>query len=510
MIAAASPLWFARHEARLIWRDWLAMMQAGRRGRLRLVLIGVALFWLALHGLALGLLRPYAAMPLTDKPSLLLLTGSGFLAWTLMLSQALESVTRAAYARADLDLILSSPVSVRPVFALRIGAASLLVTAMALVLFGPFIDVMALLAGPRFLAGYGVLLVMGLAAGSLATAATMLMLKLCGPRRTRFVAQVVAAIVGASFAIGVQAAAILTYGSLSRTAMFHSRAWLAAAPGTDHPLWWPARAAMGDGLHLALLLALAALMLAATMMAGGAFFAREAASIASAGLAGRAGRGRIARIMPRSPAATLRRKEWRLLCRDPWLVSQSLMQVLYLLPPALLLWRNFGADVGAIIVVAPVIVMAAGQLAGGLAWLAISGEDAPDLVATAPVGPRQVMRAKVEAVLMAVALPVLPLVLWLAAASPWAGVMTLLHVLLAAGAATAIQIAFRAQARRSQFRRRQTSSRFATFAEAFCSISVAGAAGLAAAGSVVALVPLALAAMIVAAAFRFAPRRAAS
>ena len=61
------------------------------------------------------------------------------------------------------------------------------------------------------------------------------------------------------------------------------------------------------------------------------------------------------------------------------------MQMLYLLPPALLLWRNFGDDAGALVVLVPVLVMAAGQLAGGLAWLAISGEDAPDLVATAPV-----------------------------------------------------------------------------------------------------------------------------
>ena len=61
------------------------------------------------------------------------------------------------------------------------------------------------------------------------------------------------------------------------------------------------------------------------------------------------------------------------------------MQVLYLLPPALLLWRNFGDDGDTLVVLVPVFVMAAGQLAGGLAWLAVSGEDAPDLVATAPI-----------------------------------------------------------------------------------------------------------------------------
>ena len=43
----------------------------------------------------------------------------------------------------------------------------------------------------------------------------------------------------------------------------------------------------------------------------------------------------------RSPARVLRQKEWTLLRRDPWLMSQTLMQILYLLPPALLLWRHF-------------------------------------------------------------------------------------------------------------------------------------------------------------------------
>src|SRR5204863_3514179 len=106
----------------------------------------------------------------------------------------------------------------------------------------------------------------------------------------------------------------------------------------------------------------------------------------------------------RSAARVLRQKEWTLLARDPWLVSQTLMQMLYLLPPALLLWRSYGEETGALVVAVPVLVMAAGQLAGGLAWLAISGEDAPDLVATAPIRRGLVVRAKIEAVLGAIAI----------------------------------------------------------------------------------------------------------
>ena len=55
--------------------------------------------------------------------------------------------------------------------------------------------------------------------------------------------------------------------------------------------------------------------------------------------------GAATRFRPRSPGQALRRKEWVLLLRDPWLMSQSLMQLLYLLPPffplvAQLLWRR--------------------------------------------------------------------------------------------------------------------------------------------------------------------------
>ena len=83
----------------------------------------------------------------------------------------------------------------------------------------------------------------------------------------------------------------------------------------------------------------------------------------------------------------MRWKEFLLLRRDPWLVSQTLMQLLYLVPPGLMLWRSFADRSTAMVLIAPVLVMAAGQLAGGLAWLTISGEDAADLVATAPLPP---------------------------------------------------------------------------------------------------------------------------
>jgi ABC-2 type transport system permease protein len=129
------------------------------------------------------------------------------------------------------------------------------------------------------------------------------------------------------------------------------------------------------------------------------------------------------------------------------------------------------------------MVMAAGHLGGNLAWLSISGEDAPDLVATAPISAQRIIWAKIEAVIGTIALIFVPLVAALAFASAWPALVAGVGVLVAAASAILIQLSFRTQARRSQFRHRHvSSSRIATFAEAFSSIAWAATSALAAAG----------------------------
>jgi ABC-2 type transport system permease protein len=98
------------------------------------------------------------------------------------------------------------------------------------------------------------------------------------------------------------------------------------------------------------------------------------------------------------------------------------------------------------------------------------------------------MRAKIEAVLLAVAMVFAPFALAFALIAPHAALVTAWFAALAAVSATGIQYWFRSQSKRSQFRRRHTSSRIATFAEAFSSIGWAGTAALAAFGSWAALV----------------------
>jgi ABC-2 type transport system permease protein len=171
------------------------------------------------------------------------------------------------------------------------------------------------------------------------------------------------------------------------------------------------------------------------------------------------------------------------------------------------LWRSFAAGGGAFNLLVPVLVMAAGQLAGGLAWLTISGEDAPDLVATAPITGRLILRAKVEAVLGIIAVAFTPLVAVLAVASLWHALITSCGIVIAAASATAIQLWFRTQAKRSQFRRRQVSSRVATFAEAFSSIGWAAAAAVAAVSLWLAIGPALMALLVLGGARYLSPRK---
>src|SRR2546426_4553479 len=135
------------------------------------------------------------------NPSLIVITASIFLAWALMLSQAIESVTRVFYARADLDLIMSSPANLDNVFSVRIAAIALSVTGMALLLSTPFVDVLVIGGGARWFSAFGVVIAIGLSAAAVAITVTLMLFRLIRPGRTRLVAQILAAIRRAGFVI---------------------------------------------------------------------------------------------------------------------------------------------------------------------------------------------------------------------------------------------------------------------------------------------------------------------
>ena len=497
--------WFARHEARLAWRDWQTLMTAGRR-RTRTVVIGFLAFATIMHGLAWIMLFSSASLAgSADNQVLSSITVTLVLAWSLMVSQAMETVTRAFYARGDLELILTSPVAAERLFAVRLAAMAVAVVCMSLVLAAPFINVLMWLGGARWLGGYVVALAVAIDAAAVGIVVIVAMFRWFGPRRTRFVSQVVAAVIGAAFAITLQFATIISYGEMP-DASFRQVVGLVRTAAAEHVIKWPAPAFLTDPLALGALLLCSLAALASVIFV----FAPRFGQFALAAGDGVRGPARHSQRQPifraSSPSWALRRKEWTLLLRDPWLMSQTLMQLLYLLPAVFLLWRNF-RGVGGSALLAPILIVAAGQLGGGLAWLAVSGEDAPDLIASAPLPASRILRAKVEAVLGAVLLIFGPFVALFALIKPYSALVTLVALLVAAGSSTAVQYWFRSRERRSVFRRRQTSSRVATITEALSSTGWAATGAMAVWGTPLWIFPAMIVLAIVGCAWMISPAR---
>ncbi|HWA49099.1 MAG TPA: hypothetical protein VG742_12535 [Dongiaceae bacterium] len=483
------------------------LMTAGGRWRLRSVLTTFLTAILAFHLIAYSIVSGHADVTAASgAETLVAITGSLVLSFFLMLSQALEQVTRLFYARGDLELFKASPVPLDRVFMLRVAAVAATTTCMALVVAAPVLDILIVQGGLRWAAGFGVAAAGGLATCGLALILAAILFDTLGPRRTRLAAQIASAIVGSAFIIGIQAVAILTIGTLSTQAFFHSAMVVEHAPDADSLFWIPARAVLGDGTALLVTFAVGLLLLAIPMFLLSRRLGEYALAAAGIVHGGGVRRGATWRFARASARAMLRRKEWALLLRDPWLASQSLMQLLYLIPSGLLLWRCYGDSQGASVVLAPVLAMAAGQLGGGLAWLAVSGEDAPDLIATAPISPRLHLLAKVESVLIAIFVVFSPFLLGLLGLSWRVALVVAVGIGISALSATMVQIWFRAQASRRHFRRRQTSSRIATFSEALSSVSWAGATAIAASGSWLAVIPAIAAALVLYGAWYIRPR----
>ena len=479
MSSVSSLQWFAAHELRLAWRDWSWLF--GKTHRWRNAGIAALLFGLTigLHGLAYHILNAHLADGfVVSKAALLVLTGGALLALTMMLSQALEMVTRAFYTRDDLDLILSSPSPAGHLFAVRLLMLAVSNAVMSGLFIAPFINVAIALDGWHWVGGYVVVVSLGMMSTAIATAIVLCLFSVIGARRTRLVAQVTAAIVSASFLIGIQAVAIVWFGNVSRFSVLSSDWLRSVTPEAGSTAWLIGHAINGELSAVTLFLAIAVGSLSFAAYFGSQRFCGHVLSAANIGETKQAASAGMRPVQVRSVRVSLMLKEWRLLARDPWLVSQTLMQLFYLVPPGLMLWVSFGENNPMAAIIGPVVVMAVSQLAGGLAWLAISGEDAPDLMATAPVSKSARVAAKLCAAWSIVGLVAVPFLIAMVWLSVWGAAATAFGTLLGTSSAIVIQMMFHVQAKRSLFRRRQAASKAATLCEAFAAILCAAIAGV--------------------------------
>jgi ABC-2 type transport system permease protein len=483
-----STIWLLGHELRLNWRG----LMGRRRAAWRLGSFAVIGAILLIGGFPVAwMLRDFEAP--VNNLSILAADTVAVLVFSLMLSQTLAGATDALYTRGDLDLLFSSPLDPRKTLTVRFASLAASAFASFALLATPLLLPLALFGHWRWLAALPLLAALALMASGVGLALAVALFSLIGPRRTRAVAQVLAAIIGAAFFLASQSQTLLgrrTGGVAMQIAAAAADPRLRLPPLAD----WPLRAALGDPLPLAAMLgAGAAIFLGVTAWLSRRF-ADDSTSAQGADTGQRRRSGRIAGGFAAGVFAATYLKEIRLLRRDAALLAQVLLRTLYLLPATFLVLRNAGGHATyALAGGAAVIAFLAGQVASSLTWITVSAEEVPELIACAPAAATSVRNAKLLAGLTPlIAMLVIPLAVltWL---SPVTGAAASAGAAADAIAAGLINAWHPAPGKRSEFRRRRSGSILTGLALVAVSLLIAAATGLAALASPLALAPAALA-----------------
>ncbi len=493
----ASAPWLLAHELRLAWRGF----RAGRKSKGAMIAFAI-LGVLALGGGVLaGLALREVEVPIVPLAVVIADLALAVI-MTLMLSSTLATSADALYERGDLDLLFSSPL--KPGRVLLIRALGLAVNAglwfvlPAVLLLTPSI----VLGHPAWAGVFVVLIAAALCATGVGLLLAMALFALIGPRRTRTVAQVMAAVIGAGFFLASQYRNLLgeqkSESLIARIALDAKEGRIRPLPLADLPL----RAAVGEPLPLLAVVAIGAGIFALAVVILGRRFADAAAATQGAETR-KAARGPTRAFAAGAFQATVR-KELRLMRRDAALLSQVLMRVLYMVPLALVMARS-AAEVPAMALAgsAAAVTILAGQVAGALAWITLSAEDAPDLLAVAPTPMKVLRQAKLGAALIPVAILLAIPVAVLTWHQPLAGLWTAIGAGLTAWCSGLVNVWRQKPGKRADFRRRRGGSLLVAVAEIAVSLLIGSATALAVAGWLVwAVLPL-----IVAGALMMALRR---
>jgi ABC-2 type transport system permease protein len=328
----------------------------------------------------------------------------------------------------------------------------------------------------------------GLVALAFASAGVALLIvtglfRLIGPKRTRMVAQVVSALTGAAVFLSFQ------YMNLSQRGQrgdSNAMAQWITHLHIDPYAWWlaPARAMTGDILAFLGFLAVCAALFPLGVYVFSRRFVADAAAASAMGPSRRKADTRT-RELRSGVMGSVIRKELRLLLRDPVLLSQIGLQLVYLLPLAFILIVPSGNSVSRFTPAAipSVLTLLASSMAGSLIWLCVSAEDSPDLIASAPVDRRIVDRAKLVAAVGPVwALMAIPLVA-LGAASIEAAIWATGGVMAASVSSGLIGSWRRVPGSRRNFiRRRGTGSLASGMGQTFVALGCSFTVGLGAYG----------------------------
>lgn len=404
--------WLLWHELQLWWRElrgkWLIVAGALI---FSVVLILLVTVWMAVFSTNPGLRTTWSSITQSDAA-----LWTAVVIWIFMFLYlfplAMGQSVIALFDRGDLDLLVASPMSSQVIFASRLLSVAIELF-LGLCLFAVPISFFLLLSGLFQLLGiFPALMGLTLSTASLAMLLTLWLVKLFGARRARTIAQVLTLVLTAIVFIAAQAPNLFQRSDPRGFSnwLAQMQPWFGGSGllGAGSWLWFPARAMFFD---------LPSVLLTGLVSGGLAWLTVE--TLHRSFIDGT--QQSVTLKQSRRPVQETRftsglnqivlLKEWRVIGRNPYLLSQTFLSIVFLIPLLFVLWRN---DRGSAIASLSTVVTSAGvligcNLASTMTLICLSGEEAPDLLKSAPVVGTQLRRLKLLAALIPVWLVLSPL-----------------------------------------------------------------------------------------------------
>lgn len=402
--------WLLRFELLLHWRNlwsssqkWVVVLLGG------VGVAGVWALWVLLRAFRDLLQGAPAQLP---EPLMVPLMLGGLAVWVWMVCTAMQTSVQVMFERGDLDLLVSSPVSTRGIFSVRVLGVVLAVSVWWLLL-GLVVGVVGLLLGTWRLMGVPLgFFTLGTLASSFGVAVTFLLVKHLGVQRTRTVIQGAVVVVGAVMLLVLQAPSLMVFPPEEL------QSWIKHLPSLSPLEVWP-RSVWLEPLPTLTMVSLPSVLLAGVIWTCHPAYLQGVHEGGGASIAAR-------KVLSSGPFRSsvlvlLWLKEWRLVLRDPVLSGQLLMQSFLVLPMAFVLAGGgrgmpLAEALNPSVWVAGVVLVSC-NLTGRLVRIFIAAEDLPDLLVLAPHAPGVLRRQKMWVALLPVLMVFVPLTGWLGKSS---------------------------------------------------------------------------------------------
>ncbi len=411
--------WLLRHELRLWWREITVRPAAiFVTGILAFSLAGLFI-WLWFE---LGNIRESISFNTIPESALWIAVGLWLFGFYYGFIQAMRNSLMGIFERGDLDLLVSSPISSRVIFASRLLSIALKTFFSGCLFIVPLSLIAVLFGVPQLLGLYPALIGLSLIATSLAMLFVLGLVRVFGAKQARTLAQIITAFFPVLMFLSFQLPNLLKDSNVNtEPTLFRLEHWLAKGSflGADSLVWFPARAIFFDPLSVILLMFVSAVLVwLAVETLHRSFITGAQQELTSNHRQLRpsqatrfvSGFNRVALV-----------KEWRIIRRNPYLISRIFLQIFFLVFAFFSVTRKHnsnGIDFSSFAYGTSVIF--GGVLTSNLTRICVSGEQAPDLLKSSPIDSGKLRQLKLLAALIPVWLIISPLfIILIATGKPW-------------------------------------------------------------------------------------------